>query len=107
MVFGWAFVDSGSRDARVVGARISAGPIRCGNAQIEALARDYRVIAVDLRGFGQSEAGDEKVTMEEYADDVGRGWLDALSIEGPGRTRWFVDGRIRGLAVLAKVLVTG
>ncbi len=51
------------------------------NAQIEALARDYRVIAVDLRGFGKSQAGDEKVTMEEYADDVA-GLLDALSIEG-------------------------
>ena len=50
------------------------------NAQIDALARDYRVIAVDLRGFGQSEAGDEKVTMEQFADDMA-GLLDALSIE--------------------------
>jgi 3-oxoadipate enol-lactonase len=50
------------------------------NAQIEALARDYRVIAVDLRGFGQSQAGDEKVTMEQYADDLA-GLLDALAIE--------------------------
>ena len=50
------------------------------NAQIDALARDYRVIAVDLRGFGRSEAGDEEVTMEEYADDMA-GLLDALSIQ--------------------------
>ena len=50
------------------------------NAQIDALARDYRVIAVDLRGFGHSQAGDEKVTMEQYADDAA-GLLDALSIK--------------------------
>jgi len=50
------------------------------NAQIDALSRDYRVIAVDLRGFGQSEAGDEKVIMEQYADDMA-GLLDTLSIK--------------------------
>ena len=50
------------------------------NAQIDALARNHRVIAVDLRGFGQSEAGDEMVTMEQFAHDMA-GLLDALSIE--------------------------
>jgi len=42
-------------------------------AQIDALAARYRVIAPDLRGFGQSDGTEATVTMEQFADD-----LDAL-----------------------------
>jgi pimeloyl-ACP methyl ester carboxylesterase len=52
-------------------------------AQIEALSANYRVIAPDLRGFGQSPLGkaDPKVgiTMEQYANDLSE-FLDALKI---------------------------
>jgi len=44
-------------------------------AQIDALATKYRVLAPDLRGFGQSVAleqgdWDDVVTMERFADDL-------------------------------------
>jgi pimeloyl-ACP methyl ester carboxylesterase len=53
------------------------------SAQIEALAATHRVIAPDLRGFGQSSLGDadpdKGVTMEQYADDVAA-LLDAIGV---------------------------
>lgn len=52
------------------------------NAQIDALSSRYRVIAPDLRGFGQSDVTDGTVTMEDYADDLAE-LLDALSIHEP------------------------
>jgi pimeloyl-ACP methyl ester carboxylesterase len=51
------------------------------DAQIDALAQHNRVIAPDLRGFGQSTlaAGDAErgITMEQYADDLAE-LLDTL-----------------------------
>lgn len=38
--------------------------------QIEELSRDFRVIAPDLRGFGQSNVTPGLVTMQRYADDL-------------------------------------
>ena len=38
--------------------------------QIEALKRDFRVISYDVRGFGESEAGDGQYMIEFYADDL-------------------------------------
>ncbi len=52
------------------------------NAQIDALSREYRVIAPDLRGFGQSEVTRGIVTMERMADDLAA-LLDALQIAEP------------------------
>ncbi len=52
-------------------------------AQIETLSERCRVIAPDLRGFGQSPLGNADpqrgVSMEQYADDLAE-LLDALSI---------------------------
>lgn len=39
------------------------------DAQVEALSSQFRVIAPDLRGFGQSK-GDEPFTLESQADEV-------------------------------------
>ena len=50
--------------------------------QIEALSARHRVVAPDLRGFGQSEGLDEKTTMQQFADDLA-GLLDALRIAEP------------------------
>lgn len=47
--------------------------------QLDELADEYRVIAPDLRGFGESAPGAE-VTMEQYADDLGA-LLDELEID--------------------------
>jgi len=52
------------------------------NRQIEPLSAEYRVIAPDLRGFGQSGLTEGKVTMEEFADDLGA-VLDGLGVEEP------------------------
>ena len=50
--------------------------------QIEALAVRHRVIAPDLRGFGQSRGDDETTTMQQFADDLA-GLLDALGVTEP------------------------
>jgi 3-oxoadipate enol-lactonase len=52
------------------------------SGQIEALSRRCRVIAPDLRGFGQSAVPEGTVTMEQYADDLA-GLLDHLGISEP------------------------
>ena len=38
--------------------------------QIDELRTDYRVIAPDLRGFGESEASAGTATMSQFADDL-------------------------------------
>jgi pimeloyl-ACP methyl ester carboxylesterase len=50
--------------------------------QIDHFAATHRVIAPDLRGFGQSAVTDEPVTMAAYADDLAA-LLDALGISEP------------------------
>jgi pimeloyl-ACP methyl ester carboxylesterase len=56
------------------------------NAQIDALSARARVIAPDLRGYGQSPLGqvnsDRGITMDEYADELAE-LLDALHISEP------------------------
>lgn len=55
-------------------------------SQIDALGGSARVIAPDLRGFGETPlaAGDEQrgITMEQFADDLAE-LLDALAINEP------------------------
>jgi 3-oxoadipate enol-lactonase len=48
--------------------------------QVAALARYCRTITLDLRGLGNSDAGDGPSTMDEMAADV-RGLMAALEIE--------------------------
>lgn len=50
--------------------------------QFDALPDSYRVIAPDLRGFGQSDTTAGIVTMEQFADDLAA-LLDALDVEEP------------------------
>ncbi len=50
--------------------------------QIVALSGSSRVVAPDLRGFGQSEGQDEKTTMRKFADDLA-GLLDVLGVREP------------------------
>jgi pimeloyl-ACP methyl ester carboxylesterase len=56
------------------------------SAQIDALTGKHRVIAPDLRGFGESTLGDADpragISMERYADDLTE-LLDALQIDEP------------------------
>jgi 3-oxoadipate enol-lactonase len=50
--------------------------------QVESLARHYRLITPDLRGFGRSSVTQGKVTVEQWADDLA-GMLDAFQITEP------------------------
>lgn len=52
------------------------------SGQIADLSKDFRVIAPDLRGFGQSEVTRGSVTMQQYADDLAK-LLDALEVKEP------------------------
>ena len=49
------------------------------DAQVEALARSYRLILPDLRGLGRTENPDAQTSMEQMADDMA-GLLEALGI---------------------------
>lgn len=52
------------------------------SAQIDALSRQNRVIAPDLRGFGNSDVTPGTVTMAQYADDLAQ-LLDAMQVREP------------------------
>ena len=47
--------------------------------QIPYFARNYRVIAVDTRGHGQSPRGTAPFTIRQFAEDL-KGLLDELGI---------------------------
>lgn len=51
-------------------------------AQLESLSRSHRVIAPDLRGFGNSKIAEGTVTMEQFADDLAA-ILDELNVTAP------------------------
>jgi pimeloyl-ACP methyl ester carboxylesterase len=50
------------------------------NDQMEALTENYRVIAYDVRGFGDSEAGTDDFSIELFVNDL-INLMDALKIE--------------------------
>jgi len=50
--------------------------------QLEALKEDYRVIAYDIRGHGNSDAGDENFSMDVFVNDL-LFFIDALNIDKP------------------------
>ena len=50
--------------------------------QLDEFSQTHRVIAPDLRGFGQSDITSGTVTMEQFADDLAA-LLDALSVTEP------------------------
>jgi pimeloyl-ACP methyl ester carboxylesterase len=51
---------------------------------IPFFARDHRVVAIDLPGFGESEMPAEKISISNYADTVDA-LLDVLEIDQPVR----------------------
>ncbi len=64
-----AYTDSGEGDPLVF---IHAFPLsrRMWEPQVEALSQQYRVITIDLRGHGESDAVLWNFTLEDYAKDV-------------------------------------
>ncbi len=62
--------------------------------QLEPLSERYRVIAVDLRGHGDSSDAPAGHTIPHYARDLER-FMAALGLEQPVLLG-LVDGRVRG-----------
>ncbi|MBK5286416.1 MAG: alpha/beta hydrolase, partial [Bacteroidia bacterium] len=48
--------------------------------QMEFLKNTHRVIAYDIRGFGKSTAGDKKISISLFADDLIK-LMDALELQ--------------------------
>ena len=74
-----AYDDQGSGDTPVV--LLHGFPLdkSMWEAQVQALCGEFRVIAPDLRGHGESQVTPGPYTMELLADDL-TGFLDALDI---------------------------
>jgi 3-oxoadipate enol-lactonase len=51
------------------------------DAQLEAFAGKHRVIAFDLRGFGASESGPEKMSIDLFASDL----IQFIDVLGTGK----------------------
>jgi pimeloyl-ACP methyl ester carboxylesterase len=59
------------------------------NEQIAALSGSYRVIAPDLRGFGESDSSDGPSTMNRMAQDVACCWtISEFRARRSARCRW-------------------
>jgi 3-oxoadipate enol-lactonase len=76
-----AMVDKGAGPVVLL---VHAFPLdhRMWDAQIEALAASFRVLAPDLRGFGRSDVTGGRVGIPLFADDLAAA-LDALGIVTP------------------------
>jgi pimeloyl-ACP methyl ester carboxylesterase len=76
-----ALVDEGSGPVVLL---LHAFPLdhRIWDAQIEALAASHRVLAPDLRGFGESEVTGGRVGMSQFAADLAA-LLDTLGVSAP------------------------
>ena len=74
-----AYSDQGSGDVPIV--LLHGFPLdkRMWEGQAEALSSEFRVIAPDLRGHGESQVTPGPYTMESLADDL-NAFLDALGL---------------------------
>lgn len=61
--------------------------------QIEAFRTDYRVVSVDLRGYGQSTAASPDITFEQHAADLAA-LIDALDLKNVVLVGWSLGGAI-------------
>ncbi|MDO8462289.1 MAG: alpha/beta fold hydrolase [Deltaproteobacteria bacterium] len=75
------YVDHGPREAMSV-VLVHAFPLNhtMWNPQISALSAKHRVVAYDIRGHGESDAGDGQYTIELFVDDL-MALLDHLKIK--------------------------
>lgn len=76
-----SYTDQGSDDAPVI-IFIHGFPLNktMWNYQIEALMGRFRVIAYDIRGHGDSDAGNDNFSIDLFATDLIQ-FMDALKIE--------------------------
>lgn len=94
-----AYLDEGQGEAVLMihgnmSSSVHYGPL------IDRIRDQYRCIAVDLRGFGDSSYNDRFDTLEELADDVSA-FMDALGIPSAYVVGWSNGGGV-GLKLCAK-----
>lgn len=65
-----AHVEAGSGDPPIVMVHGWGGNKEVFGPQIEHFSRSHRVLALDLRGMGESDAPDSGYELEQFADDV-------------------------------------
>ena len=89
---------------------------QCWERQLSSdLARDFRCIAFDLRGHGESDKPDDAYNAEDWATDL-QSVLDQLELDQPVLVGWsfagiiigdylrhFGDRRLRGIALVGAV----
>ena len=71
-------------------------------SQAAALARDFRVVAPDLRGFGERPVTPHSVSMREYAEDVARGRALRRPEYDLAGSIWTADAE-RGAAIARRI----
>lgn len=77
-----AYDDAGSGYPPAVFVHRAACDRRCWNQQVPRFSSDHRVVAVDLRGHGASDAPSERYTVRLFADDLAS-TCTPLGIESP------------------------
>lgn len=79
--FSISYTDEGPDNAPVI-ILIHGFPLNKSmwNKQVDILIEHWRVIAYDIRGFGNSDAGTDDFSIELFVDDL-LGLMDALKIE--------------------------
>lgn len=67
---GIAYIDEGAGDETIILVHGLASNAGFWRYNVEELAKNYRVIAIDLPGYGKSDKGDYAYGMSFYADQV-------------------------------------
>ncbi|MDZ7757396.1 alpha/beta hydrolase [Rhodohalobacter sp.] len=75
-----AYIDEGSGDKTLLLVHGLASNAGFWRYNIDALAQDYRVVAIDLPGYGKSDKGDYPYGMDYYAKELVN-LMDELSLE--------------------------
>jgi pimeloyl-ACP methyl ester carboxylesterase len=88
-----AYIDEGSGDRTILLVHGLASNAGFWRYNIADLARDYRVIAVDLPGYGRSSKGDYPYGMQFYADQL-LYLMDELGIDRAVLTGHSMGGQI-------------
>jgi pimeloyl-ACP methyl ester carboxylesterase len=87
------YVEAGSGERTLVLIHGLASDLRAWRNNIDALARDYRVIAIDLPGYGKSSKGNYTYSMEFFAKVV-RGVVRELELGTPTLVGHSMGGQV-------------